>query len=43
MKKTIGVVVVFAWVFATQITAQTVWYKWIQNSKYNDDIQTVDN
>jgi hypothetical protein len=39
MKKTIGVVVVFAWVFATQVTAQTVWYKWIQNSKYNDDIQ----
>ena len=33
------VVVVVAWAFATQVQAQTVWYKWVQNSKYSADIK----
>ena len=31
--------VAFAWVFPTQVEAQIVWYKWIQHSKYNEEIK----
>jgi len=31
--------VAFGWAFPTQLQAQTVWYKWIQHSKYNEEIK----
>lgn len=38
MNKTIGMLVL-AWGLAAEVEAQSVWYRWVQNSKYSDEIK----